>query len=165
MSMSDDLQGVEDERIRTLIQDTRKEKETLAAERAQLESERLQVAFDKVGVPETGPGLMFRESYKGDPSAEAIKSAAERYGILGPPAPSSPDAPLGLSDADIARMRELQNTVGSQGQAPRRSDEVLAKMLNSESADEVMEIVRQERLVLDTSDVSRAPAAWEQPLL
>lgn len=163
--MSDEgLEGIQDDRIKQLIQETRRDKEQLAADRAALEAERLSVGFDRAGVPETGPGLLFRESYKGDPSADAIRAAAERYGITGQPAATPPPAPSGPPQSDIDRMRFLQSAVGAEGQGPNREQEVLAKMMNADGPDELMEIVRAERLLMDTRDGARdfpgAPNAY-----
>jgi hypothetical protein len=160
--MSDeDLDLIEDEKIKSLLKEAREGKKEVAEARQALEAERLAVGFDRANIPESGPGLMFRENYRGEPTAEAIRAEAERYGILSPPAPSQEQQ---SQEEELNRMRTSQQNVGDQGQAPNAEDEIRAKMLSidnssmspSEKQDALMEIVRQNGLKMDTSEQGSA---------
>jgi hypothetical protein len=159
--MSDeDLDLIEDDRIKALLKEAREGKKEVAEARQALEAERLAVGFDRANIPESGPGLMFRENYRGDPSADAIRAEATKYGIL-----QAPVEQVDLSqEEELNRMRTSQQNVGDQGQAPNAEDEIRAKMLAidnssmspSEKQDALMEIVRQNGLKMDTSEQGSA---------
>lgn len=155
--MSDEeAAGVEDERIKQLIKDTRAQAEQNANDRAAIAAERLEVGFERANIPAAGPGLLFRENYKGDPSADAIKSAAEKYGILSPQQQQADTS----QEEELQRLRTSQQSVGDQAHTPNVADEIRAKMLKVDesnlSPDEksaaIMEIVRQHNLTMDTSE-------------
>jgi hypothetical protein len=159
--MSDeDLDLIEDDRIKALLKEAREGKKEVAEARQALEAERLAVGFDRANIPESGPGLMFRENYRGDPSADAIRAEATKYGIL-----QAPVEQVDVSqEEELNRMRTSQQNVGDQGQAPNAEDEIRAKMLSidnsslspSEKQDALMEIVRQNGLKMDTSEQGSA---------
>lgn len=158
--MSDEeLEGVEDERIKKLIKDSRQQAEQNATDRAAIEAERLDVGFDRANIPSSGPGLLFRENYKGDPSAEAIRAAAEKYGISG--ASSSVDEQRQRDEQsredELNRLRSSSQSVGNQSIAPNAEAELMAQLLATNGdPDLIMDIVRQHNLRMDTSDSGSA---------
>lgn len=161
--MTDELDGIEDENIRNLIRQAREDKKTIATEREALNAEKRAVLFDRLGVPDSGPGLMFRETYNGEITAEAVKSAADRYGVLAPPPQQSYQQQQQFSqqDADLERMRTMQSQVGGLGASPRVEDEIYAKLMATDGEpNAVAAIVREYGLKLNTSDVASAPQAW-----
>jgi hypothetical protein len=159
--MSDeDLEGIEDERIKTLIREARADKKQIADERKALDAERRAVVFDRLGIPEDGPGLMFRENYQGGSSPDEIKAAAEKYKVIGAPAPVVDTS----QEDELARMRNSQQSVGDGGFVPNHEDEILAQMRKvdasnmapDEKRDAIMEIVRANGLKMDTSEAGSA---------
>jgi hypothetical protein len=159
--MSDeDLDLIEDEKIKALLKEAREGKKELAAERDALRAERLSVGFDKADIPETGPGLMFRENYKGDPSAEAIRAEAQKYGIT-----KVAEVQVDTSQEDeLTRMRNSQQSVGDGGHVPNAEDEIRAQMRKIDEStmspdqkrDALMDIVRDNNLRLDTTEQGSA---------
>lgn len=153
----DDLDLIEDEKLKELLKEARQGKKEIAEERKALEAERRAVVFDRLGIPEDGPGLMFRETYQGNSDAESVRTAAEKYKVIGAPAPSNEQ----LSQEDeLRRLQSSQQNVGDGGQVPHAEDEIRAQMMkidqSSLSPDEkvaaLMEIVRQNNLRMDTSE-------------
>lgn len=96
--------------------------------------------FDQLQIPTTGPGLLFREKYDGDKTAEAVKDAAYNYGVLQRPAISDP----GVAD-ELARLRASQS-----GSNDSRSDPVgdreaeWARRINSaQNEAELLEVYKE----------------------
>lgn len=48
----------------------------------EFQSAALTSTMSAVGIPEDGPGKLFRETYSGEPTEEAIKTAALEYGLI-----------------------------------------------------------------------------------
>lgn len=49
--------------------------------------------FDDLGIPPEKTGKLFRDSYSGDLDPEAVRKAAEEYGVIDPPPPPEPSVP------------------------------------------------------------------------
>lgn len=98
-----------DPRIR---EELRKSREHAAradeAEARAIAAERRSV-FAEVGIPSAGMGSLFRDAYQGDLSPEAVKAAAEGYGILG--GAQSDGQQDGLTEAE----REAQRRIAGAG--------------------------------------------------
>ena len=45
--------------------------------------------FDAVGIPKDGAGKLFRDTFKGDLDADAVRSAAQEYGLIEAPKPEA----------------------------------------------------------------------------
>jgi len=158
--MSDeDLDLIEDDRIKALLQEARQGKKEIAEERKALDAERRAVVFDRLGIPEDGPGLMFRENYQGGSSAEEIKAAAEKYKVIG----QAPVVDTSQED-ELNRLKASQQSVGDGGYVPNHEDEVRAQlrkvdessMSPDQKVDAIMEIVRANNLLMDTSEAGSA---------
>ena len=79
-----------DPNIRKQLREAEKARKELDSLRAELNAERREVQFAKVGIPDDGIGKLFRKAYDGEADADSIRKAAEEYGILGgAPAPQS----------------------------------------------------------------------------
>ena len=149
MSDENEAEGVEDERIKKLIKDTRKQAEDLAKERELMNAERRSFLLDKAGIPSEGPGAMFRDTYNGELSEDAIRATAEKYGVLD----SVKRQEDSSRDEELAALRGVQNAVGNLGTSPDLTSEVRAQLLKTGGdPDLVMEIVRQHNLKMDTSE-------------
>ena len=89
-------------------------------------------AFAEVGIPTSGAGKLFRDTYQGDPDPEAVKAAAEGYGIL-------QVADAGVTDAEKEALQRM-NAAGT-GASPTGTDRFAAfqaDIAGASSSEEVM---------------------------
>jgi len=115
----------------------RKEAETL---RAELEAQRREVQFTKAGIPDSGIGALFRKAYDGDASAEAIRKAAEEYGVLQSQAPVAEPV-----DAEVEALRRAQGaTIGTSGAYPDTQQQYLEALAAAQTPEDVMRIVESD---------------------
>lgn len=143
--MSDDLNPDEtpesepqDPNFREALRNAEREAKAARAQLEQLQRER---AFDKAGIPETGPGALLRKAYDGEISPDAIRATAQEYGIFEPVA-----APAEQNlDGELESLRRgLGATSGSGvGGGPNDGEKFLAGINSATSQDEVMAVVRQ----------------------
>ena len=100
------------QQIRSLERDAKQARKA-AEEAAALKREN---AFIKAGInPDSDPKLQyFVDGYKGDITAEAIRTAAEQAGFLNPPAAADTDA--------AASERIAQASAGATAQPPNTTD-------------------------------------------
>lgn len=112
----------------------RKEAETL---RAELEAQRREIQFTKAGIPDSGIGALFRKAYDGDASPEAIRQAAEEYGVLQSQAPVAEPV-----DTEVEALRRAQGaTVGTSGAYPDTQQQYLEALASATTPEDVMRIV------------------------
>lgn len=96
------------------------------------------LAFIKAGIPEAGPGALLRKAYDGEMNAEAIRKAAEEYGILVEGNASSATDPI-LNE--LERHRSIAGATGTGNSGPSPEDEFLAALGNAQSENEVMALI------------------------
>jgi len=131
-----------DPNIRKQLREAEKARKELESVRAQLEAERREVLFSKAGIPETGPGALLRRAYDGPADAEAIRKAAEEYGVLAPQAPSQEAV---ASQQELEALRRAQGaTIGTSGAMPDPSQEYLTALAEAKDPEEIMKIVMSE---------------------
>lgn len=148
--MSEDFDYLDDEptqtqpldpNIRKQLREAEKARKELEAVRAELERERREVQFSRAGIPETGVGALFRKAYDGSADAEAIRKAAEEYGIIN--APVSAPAPDQLPNGELEALRRAQGaTIGTSGAMPDPGQEYLSALSEAKSPEEVMAIIQ-----------------------
>jgi len=145
-----------DPNIRKQLREAEKARKELEAVRAELDAQKREVQFSKAGIPDTGVGALFRKAYDGETSAEAIRVAAQEYGILKDPNEAI-EAPS--NDAELAALRRAQGaTVGTSGVQPDPGQLYLERLAEASSPAEVMKIVQSQEgqsLGLWTSQGSR----------
>jgi len=135
----DEPQQALDPNIRKQLREAEKTRKELDSLRAELNAEKREVQFTKAGIPDSGIGELFRKAYDGEANAEAIRNAAEQYGILQSPAPTTSSG-----DSELEALRRAQGaTIGTSGALPDPGQEFLSKVKSASSADEVLELVRQ----------------------
>lgn len=78
--------------------------------RVQLDTFKRASAFDRLNIPATGPGKLFREHYQGELTDEAITAAATEYELIKPAQPNAPTIPGIDQDAFARQMASLQGT-------------------------------------------------------
>ena len=139
MSESDEFYDTETEGLDPNIRaEIRKSKERLReAEAAKAEAEALkrELAFTKAGVPETGVGALLRKAYDGDTDPEAIRKAAEEYGIFQPSSEPDPVA------EELERHRNIAGATGTNTSGPTAQQEFVAAIQGASSQAEIMEII------------------------
>jgi hypothetical protein len=149
--MSEDFDYLDDEptqtqpldpNIRKQLREAEKARKELEAVRAELERERAEVQMSRAGIPESGIGALFRKAYDGPADAEAIRRAAEEYGILNPPA----QAPVQeASNGELEALRRAQGaTIGTSGAMPDPGQEYLSALSEAKSPEEVMAIIQSQ---------------------
>ena len=100
-----------------------------------------EVAFTKAGIPETGPGALLRKAWDGDTDPDAIRKAAEDYGIFSQgSAPQEADYSDEL--AGLARAQGATSGTGV-GAGMSQGDKFMAAMSGATTQDEMMAVVRQ----------------------
>jgi hypothetical protein len=131
--------------LRKQLEDALAEAKRAKAELEQVRAEKARdEAFAKAGIPDSPTGKLFRKAYDGAPDAEAIRAAAQEYGVLEPPAPTTPPA-------EREQLISLQNDQPfQQPQSKGRLDD-LAKQIASmdgttETNEQIMDLLRQHGL-------------------
>lgn len=129
-----------DPNIRRQLREAEKARKELEAARAELETQKREIQFTKAGIPESGLGSLFRKAYDGESSVEAIRKAAEEYGILN--TPQAPEAPT-ASESELESLRRAQGaTIGTSGTGPDLGQEFLARLAEADNPEAVMKIVQ-----------------------
>lgn len=129
-----------DPNIRKQLREAEKIRKEAEQLRAELIRQKAEVEFTKAGIPDTGIGALFRKAYDGEANAEAIKQAAQEYGIIQAQAqaPSVDTTP----DYELEALRRTQGaSVGTAGVIPAAEQEYLAAIQNASSVEEVMKVV------------------------
>ena len=127
-----------DPNIRKQLREAEKARKELESVKAELESQKREVQFSKAGIPDTGIGSLFRKAYDGETSAEAIRSAAQEYGIL----QSETVHEVPSNDAELDALRRAQGaTIGNSGAMPDPQQVYLEALASASTPEEVMRIV------------------------
>jgi hypothetical protein len=122
----EDFEGVQPRTVNIERRHIRQlEKKAKAADDAQAELSNLRrdLAMTRAGIPESGPGALFRRAYDGPvDDVEAVKAAAIEYGVLGAQAPTAAEtaghqavmqaatgAPAGPDVDVVARMKAARS--------------------------------------------------------
>lgn len=134
--------GSLDPNIRKQLKEAKKARRELEEARAELEAQKRELQFTRAGIPETGVGALFRKAYDGSADAEAIRNAAQEYGILNPQvAPTEVDN----SHAELEALRRAQGaTIGTSGAMPDPAQEYFTQLAEAKSAEEVMSIIQSQ---------------------
>lgn len=126
-----------DPNIRKQLREAEKARKELEALRGELEAQKREVEFTKAGIPDSGVGQLFRKAYDGEANLEAIRQAAEQYGII-----QSGQSESSSIDAELAAQRRAQGaTIGTTGAMPDPQQEYLAALAAAERPEDVMRII------------------------
>lgn len=147
--MQDDnytLDETEDAEVETLTEESARtdrkwvrdlEKRAKAAEKAAAERDAAmrELVMLKAGInPETPQGKLFVKAYDGEPTLEAVKAAAQEYGVLDAPTPAIP------ADEIAAHQRVATTAAGADVAG---DDDPIALIQKAETAAEVLELVEK----------------------
>lgn len=127
------------------------EKRAKGAEQAKAEADaaKRELAFLKAGIDtDTPQGKLFQKAYDGEFSVDAVRKAAEEYGVLAPIAPEIPAAELDALDR-VSRAGATSSNAGLV--------DPLALMENAESPAEIIEILKKQGVVIDNEQ----PGQWK----
>jgi len=125
-----------DPNIRKQLREAEKARKELESVRNELETQKREVQFSKAGIPDSGLGQLFRKAYDGEASQEAIRAAAQEYGIIQASEETSSD------DSELAALRRAQGaTIGTTGAMPDPQQEYLNALAEAKTPEDVMRIV------------------------
>ena len=125
-----------DPNIRAELRKSKERAKDAAEARAELDSLKRELAFTKAGIPETGTGALLRKAYDGDFDTEAIRKAAEEYGVLSDQAQEHNP----IND-ELAAHRQIQGSTGTSQSGPTAQQELLAALEEGTSKEEIMSII------------------------
>ena len=128
-----------DPNIRAELRKSKERAKDAAEARAELESLKRELAFTKAGIPETGIGALLRKAYDGDTDTDAIRKAAEEYGILG-----NEDQVHDPVRDELETHRVIQGATGTNQSGPTVYQAIQAAIDEAGSVDAVMEIVSKQ---------------------
>lgn len=126
-----------DPNIRKQLREAEKARKELDGLKAELETQKREVQFSKAGIPDSGVGSLFRKAYDGETSQEAIRAAAQEYGIL-----KSESDEVSSNDSELDALRRAQGaTIGNSGAMPDPQQMYLEALASASTPEEVMRIV------------------------
>jgi hypothetical protein len=140
------LDETEDTEVETLTEESGRtdrkwvrdlEKRAKVAEKAAAERDAAmrELVMLKAGInPDTPQGKLFVKAYDGEPTLEAVKAAAQEYGVLDAPTPAIP------ADEVAAHQRVATTAAGADIGG---DDDPIALIQKAESAAEVLELVQK----------------------
>lgn len=127
-----------DPNIRKQLREAEKARKELAEIRAELERTQRDALFTEAGIPKSGAGALLRKAYDGAADIEAIRKAAEEYGVLQPAAPV-----VDTSNQELEALRRAQGaTAGTTGAMPAPDQEFIEAISQANSPEEVMKVVQ-----------------------
>src|SRR5437899_4029114 len=106
---------------REWVKTLRKEAKEGKKARRELEAMKRDLVFKEAGIPDEGPGKLFRKAYDGEFTEAAVKASAQEYGILDK-APNSEPGP----EEQQAVQRAAAATAGASAPPPESIEEALA---------------------------------------
>jgi len=134
---------------RKWIRDLEKRAKAGESAKAEADAAKRELSFLKAGINLDSPqGKLFAKAYDGEFTAEAVKAAAEEYGVIEAPQPVIPNEELESLDR-ISRAGSIPSTVGM--------DDPMAKIQQAESPAEIIEILKSQGVVID----SEQPGQWK----
>ena len=128
-----------DPNIREELRKAREVTKERDAATAELASLRREHAFTQAGIPEAGPGALFRKAYDGDLDVTAVKTAAEGYGVL-----QVASAESGMTEEEKASLQRISSAgTGLPPQGQNSFATFQADLNKATSSEEVMAMVRR----------------------
>lgn len=136
-------------RDRKWVRDLEKRAKEADRIRVEAESAKRELAFLKAGINlDTPQGKLFAKAYDGEPSFEAVKAAAQEYGVL--------DAPKQSIPADEFAAINRIGSAAAGGQVHDPVDHV-AEINAADTPDAVLAVLAKAGVSLDYS----APGHWK----
>lgn len=118
------------------IKQLRKEAAEAKKLRSEVSALRRNSVMDELGIPKTGAGKLFRDTYTGDPDdADALKAAAAEYELI--PTVAAPDAEK--VDEALTAAERIADTTSGGGPSELTVETLLAE---ANTLDEIERIAR-----------------------
>lgn len=135
---NDEFEGVLDENIRKQL---RSQAKALKDAETKIREAELRATYTELGIPNEGAAKLFRDTYSGDPSPEAVKAAASQYGdaVLKPAPPSELELERQKQLEALSRINGADGTAAPEGQS--MLDELLAKLTAAKNSPEEMDAI------------------------
>lgn len=134
---------------RKWIRDLEKRAKQADQIRAEAESAKRELSFLKAGINLDSPqGKLFAKAYDGEFSVEAVRAAAEEYGVIESSKPEIPQEELDSLDR-ISRAGSVPSTIGM--------NDPLSRINQAESPAEIIEILKEQGIVIDNEQ----PGQWK----
>lgn len=111
---------------------------------AERDAARRELAFVKAGIPtDSGPGKLLAETFKGEPTAEAVMAHAQAYGIsLTAPAPAGPIDGAQPGTPDLSAQQRI-TAAGAAGATPAGAIRLEDAIASANSAEELFGILER----------------------
>lgn len=134
VTLDNDGNAVLNPRIREQLRNQEKQ---LAEAQKQLRNSELRAIYAELGIANTGTSKLFRDTYSGDVSLEAVRNAASEYDVL---PKSSVDAG---QQGELEALRRVNGATDSTTSTDAQTtlNDILAKLKKAKNTDEFDEIM------------------------
>ena len=131
-----------DPNIRKQLREAERTRKEASEAMAELSSLKREMAFTKAGIPEHGTGNLLRKAYDGELTPEAIRKAAEEYGILGQ---QTSQPANDVAEHELESMRRIAGAATSAGGGipSDAGQQFLAAIADATNEEQAMQVVTQ----------------------
>lgn len=132
-----------DENIRAELRKSKQIAREAAEAQAKLNELQKELAFTKAGIPDDGVGALLRKAYDGEITPEAIRAAANQYGIT--PGTNSISQVGEIPNSELESMRRVNGAAVNAGGTPPvdAGNAFLAELANAQTEKEAFAIVQK----------------------
>lgn len=133
---------------RKWVRDLEKRAKEASTAKAEAESAKRELAMLKAGIDLDSPqGKLFAKAYDGESTADAVKRAAEEYGVI----KVQEEIPVEELDAidRVSRAGSAPSTLSI--------DDPFALMANAETPDQIIAVLKQQGIAIDNEQ----PGQWK----
>ena len=148
-AMSDDFDDVETDpevlnpNIRQELRKAKEAKAELEDAKRELAAMKSEVAFTKAGIPEEGPGALLRKAFAGETDPDAIRKAAEEYGVFQPTAPPANNEPDYSGELDALARAQGATSGSGVGSGMSTGDKFQSALSAATNQEEMMAVIRE----------------------
>ena len=141
-------EGSEERNDRKWVRDLEKRAKGADTAKAEAEAARRELAMLKAGIDlDTPQGKLFAKAYDGESTLDAVKKAAEEYGVIQ------------AMNAIPAEELDAIDRVSRAGAVPSSTpmDDPLAALNNAETPDEIIQLLKKSGVTIDNEQ----PGQWK----
>jgi len=141
-------EGSDERNDRKWVRDLEKRAKGADTAKAEAEAARRELAMLKAGIDlDTPQGKLFAKAYDGEPTLDAVKAAAEEYGVIQ------------AMNAIPAEELDAIDRVSRAGAVPASTpmDDPFAMLNNAETPDQIIEILKKNGITIDNEQ----PGQWK----
>ena len=141
-------EGSDERNDRKWVRDLEKRAKGAESAKAEAEAARRELAMLKAGIDlDTPQGKLFAKAYDGEASLEAVKAAAEEYGVI--------QAMNAIPTEELDAIDRVSRA-GSVPSAPL-SDDPFAALNNAETPEQIIELLKKNGITIDNEQ----PGQWK----